>query len=94
MIVTKRVIISGLVQGVFFRAYTKENAEKNAVFGWVRNTSNGKVEAVFQGSEKSVSDMIQWCYKGSPSSNVLLVEAEVFETDEAFTSFSILHSDV
>ncbi|MGB9761499.1 MAG: acylphosphatase [Caldimicrobium sp.] len=72
-----RVLISGKVQGVFFRAYTKEEADKLGVKGWVRNLPDGRVEALFEGEDEAVNEMIKWCHKGSPSSKVTKVE--VFE---------------
>lgn len=59
-----RVLISGRVQGVWFRAWTKENAEKLNLSGWVRNRSNGQVEAVFSGPEPAVDTMIAAAKKG------------------------------
>ena len=69
-----RVFISGRVQGVFFRAYTQEEAKKLGIKGWVRNLPDGRVEAVFEGDEKAVEEMIKWCHKGSPQSKVEKVE--------------------
>jgi acylphosphatase len=59
------------------------------VTGWVRNTDDGKVEAVFQGEESVVDDMIQWCYTGSPLSKVTKVESTVVDTDEIFDDFQV-----
>ncbi|MFN4196755.1 MAG: acylphosphatase [Caldimicrobium sp.] len=69
-----RVFISGRVQGVFFRAYTKEEAEKLGLKGWVRNLPDGRVEALFEGDEKAIEEMIKWCHIGSPASVVTKVE--------------------
>lgn len=69
-----RVFISGKVQGVFFRAYTEEEANKLGVKGWVRNLPDGRVEAVFEGEDEAVDKMVAWCYKGSPYSKVTHVE--------------------
>jgi len=68
------VVISGRVQGVFFRANTKQKAEQLGLTGWVRNRYDGKVEALFEGEEKVVQEMINWCHKGSPSARVDNVE--------------------
>ena len=68
------VYISGRVQGVFFRAYTKEEAERLGLKGWVRNLPDGRVEAVFEGDEEAVEAMIKWCYSGSPQAKVAGVE--------------------
>jgi len=75
----KRVhlIVSGRVQGVFFRARTKAMAESLDLKGWVRNLSDGSVEAVFEGSCPAVNEAVEWCRKG-PSravvTNVLQME--------------------
>lgn len=69
-----RVLISGKVQGVFFRAYTEEEANRLGVKGWVRNLPDGRVEAVFEGEDEAVDKMIAWCHKGSPHSRVTHVE--------------------
>lgn len=69
-----RVLISGKVQGVYFRAYTKEEADRLGVKGWVRNLPDGRVEALFEGEESLVEEMIKWCHKGSPYSVVTNVE--------------------
>ncbi|NPA48570.1 MAG: acylphosphatase [Thermodesulfobacteria bacterium] len=68
------VYISGLVQGVWFRAHTKEEADRLGVKGWVRNLPDGRVEAVFEGDEEAVDEMVRWCHKGSPQSRVEKVE--------------------
>jgi len=71
-IIKKRVhvVISGRVQGVWFRASTKQKAEQFNIFGWVKNTFDGKVEAVFEGEEKNIDKMIQWCHEGPNLSKV------------------------
>ena len=68
------IYISGQVQGVFFRAYTKEKAEKLGLAGWVKNLPNGRVEAVFEGDSDQIDQMIAWCHQGSPGSKVKKVE--------------------
>ena len=68
------VYISGRVQGVWFRAYTKEEAERLGVKGWVRNLPDGRVEAVFEGKEDKVEEMVRWCHAGSPQAKVTQVE--------------------
>ncbi len=64
------VIISGRVQGVWFRVSTKEKAKELGLTGWIRNTLNGDVEAVFEGEEEIVKKMISWCYSGPPMAKV------------------------
>ncbi len=69
-----RAIITGHVQGVFFRDWTVRTASKMALDGWVRNRTDGTVEAMFVGPEETVDQMIEACYGGSPSSNVDNIE--------------------
>jgi acylphosphatase len=64
------VIIKGIVQGVYFRAETKDAADRVGVTGWVRNRPEGTVEAVFEGTRQQVEAAIEWCWKGSPASRV------------------------
>jgi len=64
------VWISGRVQGVFFRAFTRDAAVREGVAGWVRNLSDGRVEAVFEGDADRVERMVLWCHEGSPLSHV------------------------
>ncbi len=64
------VIISGYVQGVFFRSATKDEAERRNVSGWVRNLLDGRVEAVFEGERDQVEQMIKFCRKGPPNAVV------------------------
>lgn len=83
------VLISGRVQGVWFRANTKDQADLHGIKGWVKNTVDGKVEAVFQGPIEKVDDLIKWCHQGSPSSHVDHVDVSKFDSDESFDSFTI-----
>lgn len=64
------VFISGRVQGVFFRASTRDQAQKRDVDGWVRNLDDGRVEAVFEGPQSAVEVMVEWCHEGSPAAEV------------------------
>ncbi len=84
-----RVIVSGGVQGVWFRAKTKEKAEQLGVTGWVRNTSSGKVEAVFEGEQEQIKEMLNWCHHGPPMAHVENVEIKNQELTNGFDSFSI-----
>ena len=58
------VVIEGRVQGVFFRAETQNTARAHNLTGWVRNLPDGRVEAVFEGAEEDVEQVIAWCHKG------------------------------
>lgn len=59
-----RVVIEGRVQGVNFRAATREQARITGVEGWVRNLDDGRVEAIFEGPEAAVKFIISWCHSG------------------------------
>lgn len=65
-----RVLVSGHVQGVNFRYYTRWQAARNGVTGWVRNLPDGSVEAVFEGTRDAVERMIDWCRTGPPAARV------------------------
>jgi acylphosphatase len=67
---TVRVIISGRVQGVFFRASCARLAEDLGISGWVRNLPQGQLEAVFQGPDAAVDEMLAWCRHGPPDARV------------------------
>lgn len=69
------VLVSGKVQGVWFRESTRENAERLGVTGWVRNLPDGQVEAVFTGPAAAVDELVAWCHRGPPSAQVARVEA-------------------
>jgi acylphosphatase len=71
-----RVRISGLVQGVYFRAETHERAVSLGVAGWVRNTWDGAVEAVFEGEDDRVEGLISWCRRGPAAARVTEVSVE------------------
>jgi acylphosphatase len=58
------VIVTGRVQGVFFRARTKTMAESLNLTGWVRNLPDGSVEAIFEGRNEDIQAMVEWCKKG------------------------------
>ena len=84
-----RVVVSGRVQGVFFRASTRDHALHLGASGWVRNMTDGRVEAVFEGSDEQVEKMLSWCHRGSPLSRVdgLEIEEENPENIEGFQVF-------
>ena len=71
-----RVVIEGRVQGVFFRAATKDEARARGLAGWARNLPDGRVEAVFEGDKAIVENMLAWCRKGPPYAYVTRVEVE------------------
>jgi acylphosphatase len=70
-----RVIVSGHVQGVFFRTGCARAAAEHGVAGWIRNRDDGTVEAVFEGSAADVAAMIAWCQTGPPGAAVVGLES-------------------
>jgi len=70
------VIVKGRVQGVFFRAYTSDEAKKLNLAGWVRNRTDGSVEAIVEGDAESIDTMLRWFYQGSPGSRVTEVHVQ------------------
>ncbi|RLJ10333.1 MAG: acylphosphatase [Candidatus Aenigmatarchaeota archaeon] len=89
MNVRAHVHVSGLVQGVFFRAHTKDLAVKLGVKGWVRNLPDGRVEAIFEGEENAVREMIKFCKQGPPGAKVSDVNIKWEEPKNEFHSFEI-----
>ena len=81
------VIIYGRVQGVWFRVSTKNKAEQLGITGWVRNTSDGNVEAVFEGDEKIIEEMLEWCNHGPPLAEVDNVEVKRQLASDEFDQF-------
>ena len=82
------VFVSGTVQGVYYRATTRDTARDRDVDGWVRNLDDGRVEAVFEGPEAAVRDMVEWCETGSPAADVDHVDAE-FGDPEGLDGFEV-----
>ncbi len=89
MISAARISIKGLVQGVFFRARTVHEARKRGLHGYVRNLSNGSVEAWIQGDEAMVVQLIDWCRKGPSGARVDSVEIVRESPDLQLTAFDI-----
>jgi len=85
------VLISGRVQGVWYRASTKQKAEELRLTGWVKNTVDGNVEAVFEGDESTVHKMITWCRVGPPLARVADVKILQKRVGSEFTGFVVLH---
>lgn len=86
--VRARVFVSGTVQGVYYRATTRDTAREKDLGGWVRNLDDGRVEAVFEGTEDAVESMIEWCHTGSPAADVADVDVE-YETPEGLEGFDV-----
>ncbi|WP_276254195.1 acylphosphatase [Halomontanus rarus] len=82
------VFVSGTVQGVFYRATTRDTAGEHGVDGWVKNLEDGRVEAVFEGPENAVESMVEWCHEGSPAADVESVDVE-YEDPQGEDGFEI-----
>ena len=91
MDIRAHVFISGRVQGVFYRASTKNMAEQLGLKGLVRNTSDGRVETVFEGEETVVKDMISWCHNGPRSAEVSDVTVDYTKFLGEFEEFCITY---
>ncbi|MEM2394095.1 MAG: acylphosphatase [Candidatus Bathyarchaeia archaeon] len=89
MKVRAHVLVSGRVQGVFFRAETRREAKKRGVKGWVRNTLDGKVEAVFEGEEDAVKELIEFCKLGPPGARVTKIDVKWETYTGEFRDFEI-----
>ena len=89
--VRAHVIISGRVQGVFFRMETLKAAQLYGVSGWVRNKADRTVEAMFEGDEKSVDLILEWCSKGSPPAKVEKTDVNWEDYTGEFKGFKITY---
>lgn len=89
MIIARKFLISGLVQGVGFRYFTQRSAARHQVLGYVRNLEDGRVEAVAQGNEKSVKDFLEDLNAGPTFARVEDIEETVLEPDGSFSAFLI-----
>lgn len=89
----KRAVVcfKGRVQGVWFRAYTKQQADSHQVCGWVRNRPDGSVEALFEGTDDNVKTVIDLCKEGPPSARVDEVELSWQPATGEDNSFVIRH---
>jgi acylphosphatase len=87
--IRRHVVIRGLVQGVFFRDSVRRLASSLGVSGWVRNTGDGAVEAVFEGEPDAVARLVEFCERGPRGARVDDVEVSA-EPVEELHAFSIL----
>jgi len=85
------IFIQGMVQGVFFRAKTRQKAKELRLTGWVKNLPDGRVEAVFEGEKEKVEQMIEWTQKGPLFSRVDDVKVDFEEYKGEFENFEIRH---
>jgi acylphosphatase len=87
--VQAHLFISGTVQGVSFRASTREQAKQRGVTGWVKNLKDGRVEALLQGPKDKVDEVIQWCHRGPPAAKVEKVVVTWEKFEEEFKDFDV-----
>jgi len=92
MKVRAHIFVSGRVQGVFFRVETRYEAMKRNVAGWVRNTSGGRVEAIFEGKREDVEKLIEFCRKGPSGARITKVDVQWEEYSGEFKDFKIRRS--
>ncbi|MCA3012563.1 MAG: acylphosphatase [Myxococcaceae bacterium] len=81
--------ISGLVQGVSYRASAQDEARRLALVGWVRNCSDGSVEALVVGAREAVEAFVAWSRRGPSEAHVTGVEREEVEVEPAVAGFSV-----
>ena len=89
MTIRRRVVVHGQVQGVFFRDSCRREARSRHVAGWVRNNSDGTVEAVFEGDPDAVTTLVDWAHDGPAGAQVSRVEVAV-EEPEGLSGFRVV----
>jgi acylphosphatase len=83
------LVISGRVQGVFFRASTAEEARRLGLTGWVMNRSDGSVEAIAEGERSKLAEFVRWCGHGPRGAVVQKVDVQWREFRDEFQGFRI-----
>jgi acylphosphatase len=89
-LVRAKLIISGHVQGVYFRAAARGVARAQQLVGWVRNRCDGAVETVVEGEQSAVQRFITWCHDGPPGSHVSAVQVTMEPYAGEFPDFRII----
>lgn len=84
-----RVRVSGRVQGVFFRDSTRQRAEELGLSGYVTNTPDGDVEALFEGRSEGVEEMVRWCGQGPPDASVENVDVDYEPAGDDLKGFEV-----
>jgi len=83
------IIISGRVQGIFFRASTRDTARQLGLRGFVRNLGNGDVEVVAQGEDNELQELIEFCRKGPPGADIEGIDIKYEEIKDKFFGFDV-----
>ena len=81
------VFISGVVQNVFFRANTVQEANKLGILGWVKNLEDSRVEAVLEGDSEKVKEMVEWLKRGPSAANVEHIDVQFEDYKGEFKNF-------
>jgi acylphosphatase len=87
------VIVTGKVQGVFYRAETASKAKQLNLTGWIRNLPDGRVEAIFEGEEINVKKIVDFCRRGPPNAYVVDVDVRRQEWKGEFDDFEVRYYD-
>jgi acylphosphatase len=88
--VARRLVIHGLVQGVYYRSSLRRVAVANGLVGWVHNRSDGNVQAFVQGPRETVDRLVEWCHEGPSAARVERVDVEDAPLDARLTGFGIV----
>ena len=86
---TIQIIVSGRVQGVYFRAYTRKQAIKQGITGFVRNNADGYVEIIASAKQDQLDCLVDWCHKGPIMAKVTDVSVNKYQTTKSFSNFEI-----
>jgi acylphosphatase len=90
MSICMKITVSGKVQGVYYRAYTRKQAHKLNLTGYAKNLANGDVEIIACGQQKAINQLIAWCQKGPLLARVNQIRSETWNGQTGFTAFDIL----
>jgi acylphosphatase len=83
------VVVSGSVQGVFFRGHTRKAAQNLGLMGWVRNLRDGRVEIVAEGEIEKLRELLQWCHQGPRQARVDTIDVTWEKATGKFDRFEI-----
>ena len=90
-LIRAHIFISGRVQGVFFRKNTYKKAEELGVFGWIKNLSDGRVEAIFEGEKENVKKILDWSSRRAFPASINSINLEWQEHTNEFKNFKIIN---
>ncbi len=86
-----RLVVTGRVQGVWFRASARDEAVRIGLKGRVRNLADGSVEIIAVGEQHLLDELIAWAHKGPPQASVIDVSVETLPTEPPFSSFELIY---